>query len=68
MTTVAAAGKASRDDFNWPSLNRKDLLSHTGGLSKDKDGFETRTMAFRPKCRVTSANLTTKDIEGKLQF
>jgi len=68
MTTIAAAGRPSRDDFNWPALNRKDLLSHTGGLSKDMDGFDTRTVNFRNRYRVTSANLTTNDIDGKLQL
>jgi hypothetical protein len=50
MTTAmpAAGGSSKRDAFNWPSLNRKDLLSHTGGLS-NLDGFETRTLNMRSK-------------------
>lgn len=46
-TTMPAAGASPRKDaFNWPALNRKDLLSHTGGLS-NLDGFETRTLNMR---------------------
>lgn len=62
----AAGASPKRDAFNWPSLNRKDLLSHTGGLS-NLDGFETRTLNMRAKSRMVSANLTTNDIAGKLQ-
>ena len=35
------AGFPHRDAFNWPSLNRKDLLSQTGGLGVH-DGFENK--------------------------
>jgi len=61
MTTTAVLA-----DYNWPTLNRKDLMSMSG-LSKVADGCETKTNNFRPKTRQASANLLTSDIDGKLQ-
>ena len=63
----AAGSSPKRDAFNWPALNRKDLLSQTGGLT-NCDGFDMKTSNMRLKNRMTSANLTTQDIEGRLHF
>ena len=54
----------ARDDYNWPMLNRKDLMSNTG-LSKDTDGCEIKTVNSRLKTRIASTNLYTRDIDGK---
>jgi hypothetical protein len=63
---MISASQTHEDHFNWPTLARKDLMSMTG-LSKVTDGFETRTLHFRPKSRTVSTNLMTQDISGKLQ-
>ena len=66
MTTLAPATAYNRDPFNWPSLNRKDLMSATGGLGNgSSDLFEMTKSNLRPKKRLESANLRADDIHGK---
>lgn len=48
--TMPAAGKSTRDPFNWPAQNRKDLMS-LSTMDAAKDIVHTRTNAFRPKNR-----------------
>ena len=67
---LTAAGDPSnnpRDPFNWPAMQRKDLMSATGGLSSARDLFHMKKDNIRQKRRVESANLRCDDIEGKLQ-
>lgn len=72
MTDVSqpAAGVRSAprvDPFNWPSLNRADLMS-LDKLDKARDITHVKTLAHRPRDRDTSNNLNTKDVEGKKQI
>lgn len=62
--TMPAAGKSTRDPFNWPAQNRKDLMS-LSTMDATKDIVHTRTNAFRPKNRQESHNLNSRDIDGK---
>lgn len=62
MTTETAT--STRDPFNWPSYNRKDLMSATGGLRADFDLQPMKTANLRPKTRDTSQNLDVTDICG----
>lgn len=61
-TTVSdapAAGLRSApraDPFNWPSLNRNDLMS-LDKLDQTKDITHTKTLAHRHRERSTSNNL-----------
>ena len=57
-----AATPQTRDPFNWPSLNRNDLMSATGGLKGANDLFEMTKPNLRPKKRLESANLRCDDI------
>ena len=57
---------SSKDPFNWPSLNRKDLMSATGGLTSGKDLDSMIKPHLRPKTRQESSNLRNDDIDGKL--
>jgi|FrelakmetLWP11LW_1041352.scaffolds.fasta_scaffold232964_1 hypothetical protein len=58
----AAVEHDQRDPFNWPSLQRKDLMSATNGLKADKDLFKMIKENLRPKSRLESANLQNDDI------
>jgi len=59
---LAAHEQNQRDPFNWPSLQRKDLMSATNGLQADKDLFKMIKENLRPKSRLESANLQNDDI------
>jgi len=67
---MPAAGCASPrtkfDPFNWPSLNRADLVSQK--ILNSTDGFAMKVGNMRVKQRMFSANLATNDIEGKSSF
>jgi hypothetical protein len=67
VSTIAeqpAAGLATRSDpFNWPSLNRRDLMS-LDKLDQQKDITHTKTINYRQRQRDESNNLNTKDVEG----
>ena len=62
--TQPAAGRATRDPFNWPSQSRKDCMA-LSSLDPARDLVHTRTKAFRGQSRGISDNLNTNDIEGK---
>jgi len=64
---LTATEPQQSDAFNWPSLQRKDLMSATGGLSADRDLFKMIKENIRPKSRLDSANLNNADIAGTLQ-
>ena len=36
---TASVTPKTRDPFNWPTYNRADLMSATGGLNGEKDLF-----------------------------
>jgi len=55
----------SRDPFNWPAMQRSDLMSATGGLREARDLCQMTKPNIRPKKRLESANLRTNDIEGR---
>ena len=58
-----------RDPFNWPSLNRKDLMSASGGLGNgSKDLFQMKKQDMVQKKRFESANLQNEDIAGKYRL
>ena len=63
METEAAI-IVKQDPFNYPSLNRADLMS-LNVLHGARDGVNTRTENFRPRTRQQSSNLQTTDIQGK---
>jgi len=52
------------DPFNYPTMNRKDLMS-LSTINQKKDGQKTNTIQFISK-RNVSFNLYTQDIEGNL--
>ena len=52
------------DPFNYPSLNRKDLMS-LSTIDASKDQVKTRVNKFVTK-RDHSQNMITSDIDGKL--
>jgi hypothetical protein len=57
---------ASRSDpFNYPALNRKDLMSMSA-INWQQDAVYSKIGEQRPKTRDASANLTTADVDGKL--
>ena len=58
-----ASPRAKFDPFNWPALNRSDLISQK--ILNSTDGFAMKVGNLRPKQRMFSANLATDDIEGK---
>jgi len=51
-----------RDPFNYPSLNKKDLMI-LSTINQERDGQKTSTKSFISK-RTISSNLYTLDIEG----
>jgi hypothetical protein len=53
-----------KDPFNYPSLNKKDLMA-LSTINQERDGQKTSTKNFISK-RTTSSNLYTLDIEGTL--
>ena len=56
---------ASRSDpFNYPALNRKDLMSMSA-INWQQDAMFAKIDQCRPKTRDASSNLTTSDVEGK---
>lgn len=59
----AAEGIFSKDPFNWPALNRADLMS-LQTLAKDKDLVRVKTAHVATRCREKSNNLETNDIDG----
>ena len=61
---MPAAGKSTRDPFNWPAQNRKDLMS-LSTLDPSRDIVHTRTGPFRDRLRDSSSNMATHDIFGK---
>ena len=50
------------DAFNYPTLNRKDLMN-LSTITREKDGVRNTTKNFITK-RTCSYNLYTHDIEG----
>ena len=62
-------GKSNgRDPFNWPVLNRNDLMSVSGGLGNgSKDLFQMKKGDMVQKKRLESANLNNEDIDGKFE-
>lgn len=64
--TAAPSPTQARDPFNWPSLQRNDLMSATGGLTSQKDLFNMVKENLRPKKREASSNLDNGDILGTL--
>ena len=67
VTEANVTRSSAKDPFNWPSLNRKDLMSATGGLASGKDLDSMIKPHLRPKTRQESSNLKNDDIDGKLQ-
>jgi hypothetical protein len=55
----------SNDPFNWPSLNRKDLMNlQTLGAEKDLVRVKTAHVDNSRRSREASKNLETHDIQG----
>ena len=63
-STMPAAGRATRDPFNWPAQSRKDCMT-LSSLDAERDLTHTRTKNFRGTSRDISDNLNTNDIQGK---
>jgi hypothetical protein len=55
---------SKNDPFNYPMLNRADLMS-LNTIHQRQDGMKTTTSKFQTG-RGLSHNLTTNDIGGKL--
>ncbi len=53
-----AAGRATRDPFNWPAQSRADCMT-LSSLDPARDLVHTRTKAFRATSRAASDNLNT---------
>ena len=51
-----------KDPFNYPSMNRKDLMA-LSTINQAQDGQKTNTKNFVSN-RTNSSNLYTLDIEG----
>ena len=64
-TQPATQTFARSDPFNYPSLNRKDLMSLSSIGAND--GCKITTNKFLTK-RSASNNLATSDIDGKFYF
>ena len=57
---------SKNDPFNYPMLNRADLMS-LNTITAKQDGMKTTTFKFQTG-RGVSHNLATSDIIGKLHF
>ena len=55
------------DPFNWPTLNRNDLMS-LSTINKDKDLVRVKTAQATLGMRSTSQNLDTQDIQGNMKL
>ena len=62
-TVGAQADNMPTDPFNWPSLQRKDLMSNQT-LNEKRDLFRMTVPCMRPKTRDGSSNLRIDDILG----
>ena len=62
-TVGMQAEKITSDPFNWPSLQRKDLMSNYT-LNEKRDLFRMTVPNMRPKTRDNSSNLRIDDIQG----
>ena len=69
MAFIESQSQKKPDPFNWPPMQRADLMSRSA-LSFEKDNFAMKTpvmMKLNSKARVASQNLDTDDILGKLR-
>ena len=62
MLTTATIAQNKRDPFNWPALQRNDLISATCGLSSERDMIHMTKPSMRQNKRLESANLCCDDI------
>ena len=62
-TVSATALYATADPFNWPSLNRGDLMS-LQTLGAERDMVRIKTANVTRRSREASKNLETLDIFG----
>ena len=50
--STTAIGDQPRDPFNWPPMQRADLMSATGGLQGNRDLFRMKKENMVPKKRL----------------
>lgn len=50
------------DPFNWPTLNRADLMSNMSVINTQQDAVQTKIENYRPRTRDASSNLLTSDV------